>query len=374
MKRISISIVFLACLAASNVTAHCNDFDVTENNWDYNAAHASSAAVDGDKPLDLCSQGTGYCGLVGSQGEGACGSAMSSTAHEAEFELWMAKHGKTYQNKAEKERRFKIFKANLEYVENFNSAGNRTFKLGINKYSDLTYDEFAEAMTGDLEPDNLLISAETPFTYAGLTEVPKSLDWRDKGAVTPVKDQGRHCEQQLMDCSGNNHSCDGGNKTDALRYIIKNGGLTNDTKDGYPYQAKHGICNTEKEKETVQGSDIIGYGQVTSNNEAELLKAVSQQPVAVSIRSSELFHNYNSGIFNDEDCETSDRHHAVTIVGYGTSEGLDYWLVKNSWGETWGEKGYIRMQRNVPGKEEGVCGIARIPVYPIAKKIFQIKE
>ncbi|XWS10149.1 hypothetical protein CRYUN_Cryun39dG0050400 [Craigia yunnanensis] len=320
--------------------------------------------------------------------------AMSRTVHEAaiaEHELWMAKHGRTYQNKAEKDKRFKIFKKNLEYVQNFNNAGNKTYKLSINKYSDLTHDEFVAARTGYLRPGNAATSTKTPFSYAEFTEVPSSLDWREEGAVTPIKDQG-DCgccwafaavaalegitkiktgnlvslsEQQVLDCStnGNNHGCDGGSKTDAFQYIMQNHGLT--TEDTYPYQARQGTC--DKEKETSQGSDISNYGLVPPNNEEELLKAVSNQPVTVSIEASSLdFRHYNSGIFTG-DCGTN-LNHAVTVVGFGTSDedGTDYWLVKNSWGEEeWGENGYIRMQRNVAASE-GLCGIAIRPAYPIA--------
>ncbi|XVF78898.1 hypothetical protein PTKIN_Ptkin14bG0174800 [Pterospermum kingtungense] len=316
--------------------------------------------------------------------------AMSRTLDDAaiaEHEQWMAKHGRTYQSQAEKEKRFKIFKENLEYVQNFNKAGNKTYKLSLNKYSDLTHDEFVAARTGYIRPNNISTSTESTFSYAEFTDVPASMDWRDKGAVTPIKDQG-DCgccwafsavaategitkiktgnivslsEQQVLDCSGNEDGCDGGSKTDAFKYIIQNHGLT--TMDTYPYQATQGTCNTEKV--TSQGSDISRYESVPSNNENELLKAVSNQPVSVSIEAAEKdFRHYQSGIFTGN-CGTI-HNHAVTVVGFGTSEdGTDYWLVKNSWGEDWGEMGYIRMQRNVAASE-GLCGIATIPVYPIA--------
>lgn len=120
--------------------------------------------------------------------------AMCRTVHEsaiAEHEQWMVKHGRTYKNKAEKDKRFKIFKENLEYIQNFNNAGNRTYKLSTNKYSDLTHDEFVAARTGSINPGDTVKSMETSFRYAEFTDVPTSLDWRSKGAVTPVKDQGQ---------------------------------------------------------------------------------------------------------------------------------------------------------------------------------------
>ena len=168
-------------------------------------------------------------------------------------------------------------------------------------------------------------------------------------------------EQQVLDCSNNKQGCQGGFRTEAFQYIMQNHGLT--TEDNYPYQEKQGICDTEKETSRV--ANISNYGLVPSNNEKELLKAVSNQPVSVGIEGSGLsFRHYKSGIFSG-DCGTN-LDHAVTIVGFGTSEdGIDYWLAKNSWGQDWGENGYIRMQRNV-NASEGLCGIAIRASYPIA--------
>ncbi|KAG8479505.1 hypothetical protein CXB51_029276 [Gossypium anomalum] len=316
--------------------------------------------------------------------------AMSRTVHEsaiAEHEQWMVKHGRTYKNKAEKDKRFKIFKENLEYIQNFNNAGNRTYKLSINKYSDLTHDEFVAARTGYINPGNTVTSMETSFRYAEFTDVPTSLDWKSKGAVTSVKDQGRcGCcwafaavaaveglnqitngnlvslsEQQVLDCSGNSNGCNGGSKTQAFQYVIQNNGLTRE--DNYPYQAMQGTCDLQKQASQV--AHISNYESVPTNSEQELLKAVSNQPVAVSIEGSGTdFRHYSRGIFNGY-CGTN-LNHAVTIVGFGTSDdGTDYWLVKNQWGEDWGENGYIRMQRNV-ADSQGLCGLAIRPAYPTA--------
>ncbi|MBA0787386.1 hypothetical protein Gotri_025662, partial [Gossypium trilobum] len=163
-------------------------------------------------------------------------------------------------------------------------------------------------------------------------------------------------EQQLLDCStnGGNQGCSGGWMMNAFDYIIQNQGITNEER--YPYQSKQETCDTKKQINSV---DVIinGYQMVPTNDEQALLKVVANQPVSVAIEGyGQDFRYYRGGVYTG-DCGNA-LNHAVTIVGYGTSEeGLDYWLVKNSWGETWGENGYMRIQRNV-NTQGGLCGIA----------------
>ena len=149
--------------------------------------------------------------------------------------------------------------------------------------------------------------------------------------------------------------------SNAFEYIIQNGGIT--TEESYPYAAMQEICDTETQKNNA--ATINSYEMVPENDEDALLKAVANQPVSVALDGSgQTFKFYKGGVFTG-DCGT-DLTHAVTIVGYGTTEeGTDYWLVKNSWGETWGENGYMKIQRdvNTPG---GLCGIAKKASYPIA--------
>ncbi|XP_017972727.1 PREDICTED: zingipain-2-like [Theobroma cacao] len=318
--------------------------------------------------------------------------AMSRTIHEASIankhEQWMATYGRKYESKSEKEKRFNIFKDNLEYIESFNKAGNKSYKLGINEFADMTHDEFLAAHTGYKMPHNPTTSISTSFRYENFSEVPTSLDWREKGAVTAIKYQGTcGCcwafsavaaiegiiqistanlislsEQQLLDCSTNgNHGCEGGWMMNAFEYVMQNKGITKE--ETYPYKAIQGTCDMEKV--AAQVVDISGYEMVPANDEEALLKAVTNQPVSVALDGSGLdFQHYKTGVFNG-DCGTS-MTHAVTIIGYGTNEeGKNYWLIKNSWGESWGENGYMKIERDV-NTPIGLCGIAKKASYPIA--------
>ncbi|XWS16856.1 hypothetical protein CRYUN_Cryun33cG0016600 [Craigia yunnanensis] len=319
--------------------------------------------------------------------------AMSRTIQEAAIadrhEQWMATYGRKYEGKLEKEKRFRIFKDNLEYIESFNNGGNRSYKLGINEFADMTQDEFLAAHTGYKMQENPTTSIPTSFRYQSVSEIPTNLDWREKGAVTPVKYQDKcGCcwafsavaaieriiqittgklislsEQQLLDCStnGENRGCNGGLMMNAFDYVMQNRGIT--TEENYPYLAMQGTCDADKETDKVV--DISSYEMVPPNNEEALLKAVANQPVSVALEGDgQYFQFYQGGIFTGY-CGTA-LNHAVTIVGYGTSEeGTNYWLIKNSWGTNWGENGYMKIQRDV-GTPGGLCGIAMKPSYPIA--------
>ncbi|KAI6703621.1 hypothetical protein NL676_012757 [Syzygium grande] len=305
-------------------------------------------------------------------------------------EQWMAQHGRTYKDAMEKERRFAIFKSNVEYVESSNSALGKDYKLKINEFADLTNEEFRAFRNGFRRPKTKIGSTKdgTSFRYANVTDVPSSIDWRNKGAVTPVKDQGRcgSCwafsavaaveglikittgnlislsEQELVDCDvdGDDHGCDNGWMDGAFEFIQKNNGLV--TEAEYPYNGSKGACKAKASLgHTIK---IGGYEDVPVNDEDALLKAVTNQPVSVAVDINQDLQFYSSGVFTGK-CNT-EHDHAVTIVGYGKSaNGMKYWLAKNSWGTGWGEEGYVRIQREVHAKE-GLCGIATLASYPIA--------
>ena len=166
-------------------------------------------------------------------------------------------------------------------------------------------------------------------------------------------------EQQLVDCvGGNSRGCGGGFIDEAFQFMKENGGIA--TEESYPYKAIDGACN----KAATSAVMITDYKGVPANSESSLLAAVANQPVSVAINAAGRdFRFYSGGVFTGQ-CGT-DLDHAVTVIGYGAeSDGAKYWLVKNSWGTSWGEGGYGKMQRDVAAAE-GLCGIAMKASYPI---------
>ncbi|XP_058070087.1 cysteine proteinase mucunain-like [Magnolia sinica] len=306
------------------------------------------------------------------------------------YEEWLAKHGKSYNALGEKEKRFEIFRDNLLFINEHN-AGNHTYTLGLNKFADLTNEEFRSLYLGAKIDSKLRLSKAKSdrYSYIQGEELPDSIDWREKGAVVPIKDQGScgSCwafstiaaveginqivtkglislsEQELVDCDTSyNEGCNGGLMDYAFEFIINNGGI--DTEEDYPYKGYDYRCDQSRKNARVVSID--GYEDVPVNDEKALQKAVANQPVTVAIEGGgTAFQLYKSGIFTGR-CGT-ELDHGVAAVGYGTENGVDYWIVKNSWGTEWGEKGYIRMERNLAHTTTGKCGIAMEASYPIKK-------
>ncbi|KAI9120088.1 hypothetical protein K1719_009057 [Acacia pycnantha] len=311
---------------------------------------------------------------------------LQEASMQERHEKWMIQYGRVYKDPQEEEKRFNVFKQNVEYIEGFNTDGNRPYKLGINQFADLTNEEFT-ASRNRFKGYMLSSITRTPsFKYENVTDVPSSVDWREQGAVTPVKNQGgcgccwafsavattegitklitdkliSLSEQELVDCdSGVNQGCEGGSMNDAFKFIINNG---INSEANYPYKGVDGTCNANEEDN--HEVTINGYEDVPANSEQALQNVVANHPVSVAIETSGSdFQFYESGIFTGS-CGT-ELDHGVTVVGYGVNDDTEYWLVKNSWGTEWGEEGYIRMQRNVDA-QEGLCGIAMRASYPTA--------
>nr|AAW34137.1 cysteine protease gp3b [Zingiber officinale] len=315
------------------------------------------------------------------------------------YQEWRAKHRPAENDQYVGDYRLEVFKENLRFVDEHNAAADRgehAYRLGMNRFADLTNEEYRARFLRDLSRLGRSTSGEISNQYR-LREgdvLPDSIDWREKGAVVAVKSQGRcgSCwafaaiatveginqivtgdlislsEQQLVDCSTRNHGCEGGWPYRAFQYIINNGGVN--SEEHYPYTGTNGTCNTTKGNAHVVSID--SYRNVPSNDEKSLQKAVANQPISVGINASgRNFQLYHSGIFTGS-CNTS-LNHGVTVVGYGTVNGNDYWIVKNSWGESWGDSGYILMERNI-AESSGKCGIAISPSYPIKEGATNLRN
>ncbi|GIZ03445.1 cathepsin L [Caerostris extrusa] len=155
-----------------------------------------------------------------------------------------------------------------------------------------------------------------------------------------------------------NQGCEGGWMDQGFDYIKKNKGI--DTEESYPYTAQDGTCHFKKAD---VGATVTGYVDIPTGDEEALKQAVATiGPISVAIDAAhESFQTYQDGIYVEPECTTDQLDHAVLAVGYGTEDGSDYWLVKNSWGTTWGIKGYIKMARN----KNNQCGIATKASYPL---------
>ncbi|KAK9734036.1 hypothetical protein RND81_04G110200 [Saponaria officinalis] len=306
------------------------------------------------------------------------------------YERWRSHHTVS-RDLDEKQKRYNVFKENVRHVHKVNKL-DKPYKLKLNKFADLTIHEFRTRFAGSKIRHHSMLNGHRGsggvknFMYAKVDSVPASVDWRNKGAVAPVKNQGQcgSCwafstiaaveginqiktgklvtlsEQELVDCdTKQNQGCNGGLMPMAFDFIKQNGGIT--TEDLYPYSAQDGSCDTAKMN--APKVSIDGHELVPESNEDALLKAVANQPVSVAIDAGgQDMQFYSEGVFTGE-CGI-ELDHGVAVVGYGaTQDGTKYWIVRNSWGEEWGEKGYIRMQRDVSAKE-GLCGIAMEASYP----------
>ncbi|KAJ6979264.1 low-temperature-induced cysteine proteinase-like [Populus alba x Populus x berolinensis] len=306
------------------------------------------------------------------------------------FRQWRDRHQKVYEHAAESEKRYRNFKRNLKYI--IEKTGKKTaalgHRVGLNKFADLSNEEFKELYLSKVKKPINKRSIARDWRQSNLQtcDAPSTLDWRKKGVVTAVKDQGDcgSCwsfsttgaieginaivsgdlislsEQELVDCDTTNYGCEGGDMDYAFEWVINNGGI--DTEANYPYTGVDGTCNTTKEE--IKVVSIDGYTGVDETDSA-LLCATVQQPISVGMDGSALdFQLYTGGIY-DGDCsdDPNDIDHAVLIVGYGSENGEDYWIVKNSWGTEWGMEGYFYIKRNTD-LPYGVCAINAEASYP----------
>lgn len=285
------------------------------------------------------------------------------------------------------------------------NAQNLSYTLGHNHFSALNREEFRALMNfennrllmGDVSED---VDGVTTHLRSGVS-IPSSVDWRTKGAVSPIQDQGQAgtcysfstaaavesamaiksgvltklSEQQIVDCStikngGPNMGVNGGQISATFDWIGKTNGLCTET--AYPYVSgttkTTGTC--QKTCSKVVGSDVQSVFDVPIKSDSAMMTAISQQPVSIAIEADQSsFQLYKSGVFTGS-CGTS-LDHAVVLVGYGTMSGIEYYILRNSWSTSWGDKGYMYIGKgNDPatGKPynggKGQCGLLMEASYP----------
>lgn len=327
---------------------------------------------------------------------------------EQQFESWAAEFGRQYSNEEEKKQRMKVWMETNEYIENHNSKEPKSsYELGHNQFSDMTLDEYHQYNNlGDYAPDydEVLEPVDDNFVAQIVSRVSnlvstkgrrlnhdlqgyfeRSINWVDEGVVTPVKGQGRcgscwdfsavgtvesaHAiatgdlvslsEQEILDCDFYDGGCGGGWPNRAFRYMkeFKQDGLC--TSSSYPYEAKKHSdeCKTMSDGCTLVSNSTVAFHGMLPKSDFGLLLGLNLMPVSVAVNASpRAFKQYKSGIM-DSDCPGKKINHAVIAVGY-SREGQGYWLLKNSWGKRWGDRGYIRLSMNsLNSSKQGQCGV-----------------
>lgn len=345
----------------------------------------------------------------------ACLLAGSSSIHadivedslHSEFFAWTKEHSKTYETEDETKLRLGIWKQNNAFIEAHNSKQPApSYTLGHNQFSDLTLDEYQEFnKLGSYSPglmtpfrarsDEPVATATKLRKNRRLQDVPDSVDWVEKGAIVPVKNQGMcgSCwafsaivaiegahfldtgnltslsEQELVDCDKLDMGCGGGLMDNAFLFDENSTGIC--SEEDYPYKMHRrwlkGCGSENGECTPVEHTRVKSFIDVENSVDA-LVQAISQQPVSVAIEADQQsFQFYKSGVFDDPSCgEALD--HGVAAVGYGTSEdGKDYFKVRNSWGSSWGDEGYILMSRSTEYQVNGTCGILSFASMPMLR-------
>jgi len=315
-------------------------------------------------------------------------SAFSGSELITKFNDWKSSHGKSYASADLEAKALAAFSENEGIITEHNARG-LSYTLGHNSYSDLTWAEFKRTVMSELYTNRNPANKNRVHLSSIGKPLADSVDWVSAGAVTPVKDQQRcgSCwafsttgsvegalavasgklvslsEEQLVQCDHNgDQGCSGGLMDNAFEWIESGNKLC--TEADYPYTSGSGTTGTCKKTCTGEVS-IKSHKDVPQEDEDALKSAVATQPVSIAIEADKsAFQLYKSGVLDSSSCGKQ-LDHGVLIVGYGTDGGKDYWKVKNSWGATWGEEGYVRMVRG-----KNMCGLAMSASYPKGAKII----
>ncbi|GAM19710.1 hypothetical protein SAMD00019534_028850 [Acytostelium subglobosum LB1] len=292
--------------------------------------------------------------------------------YEDQFKQWMSKYERHYVDEKEYLIRLSNFVSNLATISEYNAKHHGRATFGLNQFSDLSIEEFRKTHLNYVPTHKKASQVRQHFDYP--SNIPERVDWRAKGFVTPVKNQLQcgscwafsateqietafiqagnaqqfFSEQQIVDCDPFDGGCGGGDPMTAYQYVQSAGGITTDT--AYPYTAQDGTCEANT---TTKVAQIKTYGYAsTAGNETQMKEAIAALgPLSICV-DAETWMTYQSGIITT-DC-AADLDHCVQVVGYDvdTTSNIPYYIVRNSWGTTWGQEGYIYI-----GEGSNLCGI-----------------
>ena len=308
----------------------------------------------------------------------ACDTELDSLIFQ-QFQRFIKKYNKKYASVNEYLARFEVFKTNVMTTL---KESNESYQTGITKFSDLTHQEFARTYL-NLNYDAMAMANFEPVTVKVSNAAPTSYDWRNYGRVSAVKDQGScgscwafatvanleglyaatkgtiktFSEQMLVDCDTSDSGCNGGLMEYSFTWLKKNGGIM--YQSDYPYVGYKGTCKSSSSK--YADFKVTGYKKLGSSystwscvDEDQIKEFLYETgPLAIALNADPL-QTYSSGVLDltSTKCPSSGINHAVTLVGYGATTSVDYWIIKNSWGKSWGESGYFRIRRG-----NGTCGV-----------------
>jgi len=300
---------------------------------------------------------------------------LALCSYETEFNQWLANQNKSYSTDVEYQYRLSVFTANLDMIQQLNEGANGGATFSINKFADLTPQEFQAFYLGYVPK---VSNVERSYLTLSTEAVPDTFDWISKDKVTAVKNQEQcgSCwafsateniesvwmiakdltpstfkplaPQQIVDCDKSDGGCNGGDTITAFEYVIKATGQ--DTEASYPYHAVNQQCQF---KAADIEASITSYKYATkTKNEDEMKTATATvAPLSICV-DAQPWQFYTGGIMTKSQCAT-DLDHCVQITGYDTTGATPYWVVRNSWGADWGEKGFIRLEYGT-----NTCGLA----------------